>query len=167
MTSRTGVSSTPLIRVRTARFEDVPGALRLIRRAIERGCHRHYSSRERRAVFASYAGCAFVDVVAQYETFVTESEAGALTAFAQLDPSTGGLRALFVDDEAQGQGLGSALLAHVLARAAARGNRRVHGAMSLNAVPFYERAGFRPCPGRNYLPVAGILVAVTRMERVL
>jgi len=167
MTSRTGVSSTPLIRVRAARFEDVPGVLRLIARAMERGCDRHYSARERRAVYASYARCAFVDVMAPYETFVAESEAGRLTAFAQLDPSTGGLRALFVDDEAQGQGLGSALLAHVLERAAARGNRRVHGAMSLNAVPFYERAGFRPCPGRNYLPVAGILVAVIRMERAV
>ena len=167
MTSRTGLSSTPLIHVRKARFEDVAGVLRLIARAIERGCRRHYSARERRAVYASYARCAFLDVMASYETLVAESESGALTAFAQLDPSTGGLRALFVDDQAQGHGVGRALLAHVVARAAAHGCPRVHGAMALNAVPFYERAGFRPCAGAGFLPVAGVLVAVTRMERAV
>jgi len=167
MTSPAKVSSTPLIHVRTARFEDVAEALRLIARAIERGCRGHYSARERRAVYASYARCAFVDVMAPYETFVVESESGALTAFAQLDPSTGGLRALFVDDEAQGRGIGAALLAHVVARAAAHGCRRIHGAMALNAVPFYERAGFWPCAGSHHLSVAGVLVAVTRMERAV
>jgi len=167
MTNSSGVSSTPLIHVRTARFEDVAEILRLIARAIEHGCRRHYSARERRAVYASYARCAFVDVMAPYETFVAESDSGGLTAFAQLDPSTGGLRALFVDDEAQGRGIGRGLLAHVMARAAAHGCRRVHGAMALNAVPFYERAGFRPCAGSPHLPVAGVLVAVTRMERLV
>jgi GNAT superfamily N-acetyltransferase len=167
MTSPNRVSSTPLIRVRVARFEDVPDILRLLERAIERGCRRHYTARERRGVYASYALRAFLDVVGPYDTFVVEGDGGVLTAFAQLDSSTGWLRALFVDDEAQGQGLGSALLAHVIARAASRGNRRLLGAMSLNAVPFYEHAGFRPCAGRDHLLAGGVRVAVTPMERVL
>jgi len=161
MTSRTGLSSTPLIHVRKARFEDVAEVLRLIARAIERGCRRHYSARERRAVYASYARCAFLDVMAPYETLVVESESGALTAFAQLDPSTGGLRALFVDDQAQGHGVGRALLAHVVARAAAHGCPRVHGAMALNAVPFYERAGFSV----SGVAQAGACPPITLMRR--
>jgi len=167
MSSRSRVSSTPLIRVRVARFEDVPDILRLLERAIERGCRRHYTARERRGVYASYALRAFLDVLGPYETFVVEGDGGSLTAFAQLDSSTGWLRALFVDDQVQGQGVGTALLAHVIARAASRGNRRLLGAMSLNAVPFYERAGFRPCDGRDHLLAAGVRVAVMPMERVL
>lgn len=167
MSSQIVVSSTPLIRVRSARFEDVSGVLRLIDRAIERGCRRHYSARERRAVYATYASTAFLDVMAPHETFVVETDDGALAAFAQLDPSIGRLRALFVDAEAQGQGLGAALLAHVVERAVARGNRRIHGAMALNAVAFYEGAGFRPCAGRDQLLCAGVHVPVTPMERPL
>ena len=164
MTSRTGISPTPLIRLRVARFDDVAGVLRLVDRAIERGCRRHYGPLERRAVFASYAQSAFVDVIGPYDTFVAEDHAEALTAFAQLDRSTGRLRALFVDAGLQGLGVGRALLAHVIARAAAVGCSRVHGAMSLNAVPFYERAGFRRCPGRGQLWAAGVAIAVTPME---
>lgn len=169
MSSRThvDVSSTPLIRVRPARFEDVSGVLGLIERAIERGCRRHYGPRERRAVFASYALSAFMDVIRPYETFVAESEGGVLAAFAQLDPTTGRLRALFVDGDVQGCGLGRALLGHVVARAAARGNRRIHGSMSLNAVAFYESVGFRRCAGRGHLVAAGVRIAVTPMEHVV
>ena len=101
MSSRNRVSSAPVIRVRVARFEDVPDILRLLERAIERGCRRHYTARERRGVFASYALRAFLDVVGPFETFVVEGDGGRLSAFAQLDSSTGWLRALFVDGEWQ------------------------------------------------------------------
>jgi putative acetyltransferase len=164
MTSRINVSPIPLTRLRVARFEDIPPVVRLIERAIERGCRRHYGPVERRAVFAGYAGSAFVEVLSPFETFVAETDAGVLVAFAQLDPSSGRLRALFVDTGAQGRGVGRATLAHVVARAAARGCRRVHGAMSLNAVPFYESVGFRRCAGREHLWAADVAIAVTPME---
>lgn len=164
MTSRISVSPTPLTRLRVARFEDMSAVVRLVERAIERGCRRHYGPVERRAVFAGYAGSAFIEVLSPFETFVAETDAGVLVAFAQLDPSTGRLRALFVDDGAQGRGIGRATLAHVMVRAAARGCWRVHGAMSLNAVPFYESVGFRRCPGRQHLWAAEVAIAVTPME---
>jgi GNAT superfamily N-acetyltransferase len=164
MTSDLSVSPSPLIRMRAARFEDMSAVVRLIERAIERGCRRHYGPVERRAVFAGYAGSAFVELLSPFETFVAETEAGVLVAFAQLDPSTGRLRALFVDAGTQGRGVGRAILAHVMARAAALGCRRVHGAMSLNAVPFYESVGFRRCAGREHLWAAAVAIAVTPME---
>jgi GNAT superfamily N-acetyltransferase len=151
--------------LRFARFEDVPGVLRLVERAIERGCRGHYGPAERHAVYASYAQSAFVDVLGGFETFVAETPDGAMTAFAQLDASAGRLRALFVDAGAQGRGVGRAMLAHVIERASARGNARVHGAMSLNAVPFYERSGFRRCAGRDQLWTQGIAIKVVPMER--
>jgi GNAT superfamily N-acetyltransferase len=151
-------------RLRVARFEDVPAILRLVERAIERGCRRHSDAVERHAVYASYAQAAFVDVLAGFETYVAE-RGDELTAYGQLDPSSGGLRALFVDARVQGQGMGRQMLAHVIERAAARGNLRVRGAMSLNAVPFYERCGFRRCAGREQLWAEGTSIAVIPMDR--
>jgi hypothetical protein len=39
--------------------------------------------------------------------------------------------------------------------------------MSLNAIPFYLRAGFRGCDGPERLMSAGISVPVLRMEKDL
>jgi len=38
--------------------------------------------------------------------------------------------------------------------------------MSLNAVPFYVLAGFRPCGGAEHLRTGGVRVPVVRMEKL-
>lgn len=138
--SELAVGSPPLS-MRRARFEDVAAILRLIERAVEHGCRGHYDACQRRAVFVSYASSLFVDVLGPCETLVAQLD-GRLVGAAQLDPRAGLLRALFVDAELQGRGVGHALLAAVEARARAAHCGRLYGAMSLNAVPFYRRAGF-------------------------
>ena len=77
----------------------------------------------------------------------------------------GRLRALFVDGDWQGRGLGRALMAEIEARAVRHGCVRLHGAMSLNAVPFYAAAGFRACHGPQRLITAHTLVPIVRMEK--
>jgi hypothetical protein len=84
------------LETRAIRFEDVPSVLRLIRRAVEHGCRDHYDSRQRAAVYASYASNLFVEAMGPFETVAAEHE-GRIVAIAQLDPSSGRLRALFVD----------------------------------------------------------------------
>jgi putative acetyltransferase len=152
--------------IRAIRFEDVPEVLRLIHRAVERGCRHHYDPAQRAAVTVSYAQNLFVESLGPFETVAAE-EAGRLIGVAQLDPQTARLRALFVDGTSQQRGVGSALLAEVEGRARRRGATRLHGAMSLNAIPFYARAGFRPCPGAERLIAAGVSVPVLRMEKTL
>ena len=49
----------------------------------------------------------------------------------------------------------------------AHGLRRVQGAMSLNAVPFYARAGYRPCEGPDRLVRSGVVVPVASMSKML
>lgn len=154
------------LHVRRASFEDVPGVLRLLRTAIERGCARHYSAVERRAVFMSYAQSLFVDVVRPYDS-VLALAAGQTLGFAQLDPASGRLRALFVAGDIQGHGLGRALLGCMERLAIAQGRRRMHGAMSLNAVLFYEQAGFRRTSGNDRLALPGATVRVVPMEKPL
>lgn len=154
------------LEIRAIRFEDVPEVLRLIHRAVERGCRHHYDPAQRGAVTVSYAQNLFVESLGPFETVAAE-EAGRLIGVAQLDPQTARLRALFVDATFQQRGVGSALLAEVEGRARRRGATRLYGAMSLNAIPFYARAGFRPCPGAERLIAAGVSVPVLRMEKTL
>jgi putative acetyltransferase len=150
--------------LRTLRFEDVPEVLRLVHRAVVFGCRAHYDEAQRAAVEVAYASTLFIEALGSFESVVAEID-GRLAGFAQLDPASARLRALFVDGEHQGRGLGSALLAEIEARAVRRGCARVHGAMSLNAVPFYTRAGFRALGGQERLSSTGVVVPIVRMEK--
>src|SRR5206468_3979494 len=150
-------TDAPALSVRAVRFEDVSAILRLIEGAIEQGCRDHYDRAQRRAVYLVYASNLFVDAVGPFQTLAAEV-GGKLAAVAQLDVAAGALRALFVDAAVQGQGVGRALLAAVEARARAAGCARLRGAMSLNAVPFYSRAGFAPCGGPGWLASADVRV---------
>lgn len=165
-TSTAMVKRAPALKLRAARFEDVSEILRVVGRAVAYGCRDHYDAAQKAAVYAAYAGALFVDALGPFETLAGEL-AGRIVGFAQLDPSSGRLRALFVDADVQGRGVGRALLAEVEARATARGCARLHGAMSLNAVPFYARAGFRACGDQERLTSSGVAIPIVRMEKPL
>lgn len=88
-------------------------------------------------------------------TFWTaRDETGALlgcVALKELGPEDGELKSMRTTAAARGQGVGAAMLAHVLRAAAARGNRTVHletGPQDYFAAArrLYERAGFVECP---------------------
>jgi len=152
--------------IRPARFEDVPEILRLIERAIEHGCRGHYDQRQRRSVYLGYASSLFAEALGPFETRVVESNA-RLVGAAQFDPKTGLLRALFVDAELQGRGVGRALLAAVEAHVRDARCDHLWGAMSLNAVPFYRRAGFRVRGGPDHVRGTLAPIPVLWMEKPL
>jgi GNAT superfamily N-acetyltransferase len=158
--------ASPPPALRTLRFEDVPDVLRLVGRAVAFGCRDFYDDDQMAAVRAAYAGTLFIEALGSFESVVAEV-GGRLAGFAQLDPAAGRLRGLFVDARDQGRGVGRALLAEIEARAARHGCARVHGAMSLNAVPFYARAGFRALGGPERLSSSGVAVPILRMEKRL
>jgi GNAT superfamily N-acetyltransferase len=159
-------AGAPSRSIRLARFEDVSGILRLIARAIEHGCRDAYDQRQRRAVYLGYASSMFIEARGPFETVVAEM-GDRLVGAAQLDPRTGVLRALFVDAGFEGRGVGRALLAAVEARARAAHCQHLGGAMSLNAVGFYRRAGFRARGGPEGLRGARTWVPVQWMDKVL
>ena len=140
--------------------------LALIQRAIEQGCRDHYDPAQRRAVFLTYAQGLFAEAPGPFLSIVA-AQRGTPVGFGQLDPSTGRLRALFVEGSRQHAGIGSLLLSELENQVRRRGGRHLTGAMSLNAVPFYARAGFRPCAGPERLTSAGVAVPVVRMEKLL
>ena len=164
--SETGPGGASVMTVRRADFTEVSALLRLIERAIDRGCRDRYDPPQRRAVFLSYAQSLYLEIMRGFDTVVGEV-GGQVVGVAQLDVGDGRLRALFVDGGAQGRGRGSELLRWAEDRLRAAGRGQIHGAMSLNAVPFYTRAGFRPCPGNRWLAHAGVLVPVVPMQKTL
>ena len=157
---------TSSLELRPIRFEEVAAILDLIKRTIARSCREHYDPAQRNSVFLTYAGGLFTEVLGPLESIVAVVDE-APVGFAQLDPAADRLRALFVDDRAQRLGIGSRLLTEIERRVQRRGGKRLHGAMSLNAVPFYMRAGFLPCSGPERLTSAGVSVPVVRMEKLL
>ena len=78
--------------------------------------------------------------------------------FTQFDPTTGRLRALFVDGDVQHLGIGTLLITAIERRVRLEGGKRLYGAMSLNAVVFYTLAGFRSLSGPERHICAGVLV---------
>ena len=156
---------TSALELRSIRFEEVDAILGLIQRAIERGCREHYNPAQRRAVFLTYAQGLFAEVPGPFVSIVAV-QMEAPVGFGQLNPSAGRLRALFVEGNRQAAGIGSLLLSEIEHHARRRGGRHLTGAMSLNAVPFYARAGFRPCGGPQRLSSAGVAVPVVRMEKL-
>jgi N-acetylglutamate synthase-like GNAT family acetyltransferase len=152
--------------LRRARFEDVSALLRLIEESVEHGCREHYSPAQRRAVFLTYAENLFVDVVQPFDTILAERNHRVL-GMAQLDPDNGRLRALFVTPALQGRGLGRILLTAVERLARAHGLRSLEGAMSMNAVGFYRRAGFAARRGPEQLVRAGVSVPILDMAKAL
>jgi N-acetylglutamate synthase-like GNAT family acetyltransferase len=152
--------------LRRARFEDVSALLRLIEESIEHGCRDHYGPAQRRAVFLTYAESLFVDVIQPFDTIVAERQKRIL-GLAQLDPGVGRLRALFVTGSLQGRGLGRILMTAVERLARARGLRSLEGAMSVNAVDFYRRAGFDSRRGTEHLVRAGVVVPIVDMVKPL
>ncbi|HEX4406067.1 MAG TPA: GNAT family N-acetyltransferase [Polyangia bacterium] len=166
MKELTTASRRSRLALRKARFEDVAEILRLVVRAVAHGCRAHYDVAQRAAVCAAYTTTLFVDALGPLETLVAERE-GHVVGFAQLDPVDGRVRALFVDADQQGRGVGGALVGALEACARRHGRARLHGSMALNAVPFYARAGFRACGGPERLSSTGVLVPIVRMEKPL
>jgi putative acetyltransferase len=164
-TASGGLKQEPRLELRPIRFEEVATILGLIERAIERGCREHYDRAQRTAVFLTYAQGLFAEVPGPFVSIVA-AQMGTLVGFGQLDPSAARLRALFVEGDRQGAGIGSLLLAEIENHLRRRGGRHLTGAMSLNAVPFYARAGFRACGGPERLTSAGVPVPVVRMEKL-
>jgi GNAT superfamily N-acetyltransferase len=155
-----------VVRLRAARFEEVAEILRLVRRAVDHGCRDHYTPAQRDAVYLAYAVNLFEETLGPFETVVAEHQ-GRIVGMAQLDPFDQRLRALFVDGDRQQRGFGRALIREIEERATGHGLRRLQGAMAVNAISFYLRAGFRPCGGPERLMSAGISVPVQRMEKEL
>lgn len=135
-------------------------------RAVRISCASHYPP-EVIDTWSAAAPPATMPLLVRAGGGIVAEDAGRLLGYAVLDAETGEVDAVFVDPGAHGQGIGRALLAALEAMARAQDLDRLFLSASLNAVPFYERAGFRALRERLVPHRSGIAIQALQMEKRL
>jgi putative acetyltransferase len=147
---------------RPATEADLPELWSLRTRAVRLGCATHYPP----AVIATWCAApppASMPLLLRAGGGVVIEEEGQAVGYAVLDADSGEVDAVFVEPAWHGQGIGQALLLAMEALARDNGLDRLFLSASLNAVPFYERAGFRALrermvPHRSGIPIRSVLM---------
>lgn len=166
--------------LRTATRADIDAMWALRTRAILHGCHGHYphdviepwSAAPLPRSYPSLvdAGGAVIaqeQELEQEQEREQEQEQVALLGYAIVDVATGEVDAVFVDPHAGGRGIGKTMLAALERMALAHGHTRLYLSASLNAVPFYQEAGFVVLRNAAYPHPCGIALACVEMEKPL
>jgi len=100
------------------------------------------------------------------EFFVAEDD-GVIMGFAVLNPENGEVEAVYVNPEAGRRGVGLALLGMLDERARAHNLSVLRLYSSLNAVPFYKRAGYQAHEQSKYRLSTGVEIACVPMTKTI
>ena len=152
--------------IRRARQEDREAIWRVHGGAIRGTCAGHYPPE----VIEIWAGRLlpekYAEAIDRYEFFVAE-EGGVVVGFGELGPEAGAIQGLYVSPAVKGRGVGWKLLCTLEERARAYGLKSLRLTSSLNAVPFYERAGFKAVEELTETIGPGVERASVRMFKEL
>jgi putative acetyltransferase len=155
-----------MLTIRRARQEDKEAIWRVHGGAIRDSCAGHYP----REVIEMWAGRLraekYAEAIDRCEFFVAE-EGGVVVGFGELGPEAGAIQGLYVSPDVSGRGVGRKLLATLEERARACGLKSLRLTSSLNAVPFYERAGFKAVEELTETIGPGVERASVRMFKEL
>ena len=131
-----------MLTIRRATQEDKEAIWRVHGSAIRGTCASHYSQE----VIEIWAGRLrpekYAEAIDKNDFFVAE-EGGRVVGFGELGPEAGAVQGLYVSPDVKGRGVGWRLLCTLEERARAHGLKSLRLTSSLNAVAFYERAGFK------------------------
>ena len=141
---------------------DIPALWALRTRALREQCAAHYAPDILRTWAAATAPATYPLLLARGGGLKAHVN-GNLAGYAILDTERNEVDAVFVDQQFAGQGIGKALL-RALERMASQPSA-LHLYASLNAVPFYEAAGYRAMKSTQYQHPSGILLDCVFMTR--
>jgi putative acetyltransferase len=128
--------------IRKAKQEDKEPIWRVHVKAIRETCVSHYSQEVIRIWAERLQPEKYADAIRRNEFFVAEED-GAVVGFGELDQAGGEIQGLYVSPDVASRGVGKKLLHTLEERARAFGLESLYLTSSLNAVGFYERAGFK------------------------
>lgn len=151
---------------RAATPEDLPDLWSLRTRAVRATCASHYPP-ETIAVWSAAEPPATMPLLLGAGGGIVVEEGGIIVGYAILDTDSGEVDAVFVEPSRQGGGIGQALMQTLDAMAREAGLDKLFLSASLNAVVFYERAGFRVLRERMYPHRSGIAIPGMVMEKPL
>lgn len=151
---------------RPATQADLPALWELRTRAVRAGCSAHYPA----AVIDIWCAApapASLPLLVQAGGALVAEVAGQVVGYAVLNLDTGEINAAFVEPSHQGRGIALHLLQQLESMARGRGLPRLFLSASLNAVPFYERAGFLSLREELYRHRCGVDLKSVFMEKQL
>jgi len=151
----------PALRVGTA--EDAGRLWALRTRCVRELCSAAYPPEVIAPWAASPPPAQYRGLIGQGGCVVAEDGAGQLLGYGIFDAAGNEIDALFVDPDCGGRGIGQMLMQAL--QALADPARPLVLSASLNAVPFYQRCGFRPLREESYPHPSGIALASVRMQR--
>ena len=135
-------------------------------RAILGGCRGHYAEDVLDEWVHRPMPAGFSARIARHYYLIAEA-GGRAVGFAALKRIAHEVDAVFVVPQVFGTGLGAKLLGRIEARARATGLRLLTLNASLNAVPFYRRAGYRALRPAVHVSATGLRIPCVRMRKAL
>ena len=155
-----------MVEIRRATLRDRKAIYHVQTHAIEETCRTGYSLEQVQAWSSSLRPDDYTEVIYSRE-FIVARDKRAVVGFGQLDLTRGHIEAVYVLPACQRRGIGSAILAHLEAAARKAGHRKLTLSSTLNALPFYQHAGFVELrPGERRLP-NGMSLPCVDMEKNL
>jgi putative acetyltransferase len=152
--------------VRRARREDDGAISRMHVASIRELCCAHYRPEEIEAWAAPRGIDFYVKAIERKEFYVAE-DGGEVIGFGTLNVEGGEVEAVYVHPAAIRRGVGLKLLRTLEERARESGLKSLHLCASLNAVGFYERAGFRRERDTSHRLADGVEIACVLMSKEL
>jgi putative acetyltransferase len=131
-----------MVTIRKARPEDGEPIGRVHRSSIRELCGGHYAP-EKIDVWARPRRPEHYERAILDKDFYVATEEGEVVGFGTLNAETSEVEAVYVGPAAAGRGVGTLILRALEGRARELGLKSLRLDSSLNAVGFYERAGFR------------------------
>jgi putative acetyltransferase len=152
--------------IRKAKQEDKESIWRVHVKAIRGTCVSHYSQEVIRIWAERLRPEKYEEAIRSNEFFVAEED-GVVVGFGELDQAGGEIQGLYVSPDVASRGVGQKLLCTLEERARAFGLVSLHLTSSLNAVSFYERAGFESLEKMTKTLSPGVERASVRMFKEL
>jgi GNAT superfamily N-acetyltransferase len=133
---------TATLTIRTAGESDVSAIWRVHTNAIQATCAGHYPKEVITAWIERLKPGSYRSVVRRGGVVIAEADSKAV-GFGQINLPSGEIEAVYVAPDAQCQGVGAALLAHLEHLASREGMSRITLKSTINAEPFYAARGWR------------------------
>ena len=152
--------------IRRAGLADKEAIWRVHTAAIRETCKSHYTQEEIEAWAGALNPKGYGLSINTGDFFIAE-ENRAVVGFGQLNREKEEIEAVYVKPSCERRGLGSKILRTLEDAARAHGLKSLHLSSSLNAVGFYERAGYAAQQETKHLLQSGIEIPCIHMVKVL
>ncbi len=155
-----------MLNIRRARREDCQTIASVHAAAVGGISTSFYTPEEIRAWAVPKKPESYEESIGTKEFFVAET-GGAIVGFGVLNRESAEVEALYVSPETGRRGIGLEVLRKLEERARVNGLRVLRLNASLNAVPFYERAGYVAQERSKYRLATGVEIACVPMLKTM